>query len=217
MNCAFPSFSPGSSSPLRIGAITPSSAALAAAITSDLTHASAPVIELRTGDRGIYPLDHRSGDSGASAGTHRVPVRLVRQGYDGIFRAHRCIAWTRRVCQTSNYSTGSARERSSAVSPLLLMPTKSKIALLRGAFQRLRSDGAFYQFTYGHDAPCRARHVRPTGTRSDAHQQYVCQHPSGFRVSDSPPAIADDADAPGKQSAKRSDPDRYRKRRSADP
>ena len=37
--------------------------------------------------------------------------------------------------------------------PLLLMPAKSKIALLRGAFQRLRSDGAFYQFTYGHDAP----------------------------------------------------------------
>jgi hypothetical protein len=37
--------------------------------------------------------------------------------------------------------------------PLLLMPAKSVIALLEGAFERLRPDGAFYQFTYGRDAP----------------------------------------------------------------
>jgi len=33
------------------------------------------------------------------------------------------------------------------------MPAKSVIALLKGAFERLRADGAFYQFTYGRDAP----------------------------------------------------------------
>jgi phosphatidylethanolamine/phosphatidyl-N-methylethanolamine N-methyltransferase len=37
--------------------------------------------------------------------------------------------------------------------PLLLMPAKSVIALLEGAFERLRSDGAFYQFTYGRNIP----------------------------------------------------------------
>ncbi len=37
--------------------------------------------------------------------------------------------------------------------PLLLLPAKGLIALLEGAFERLRSDGAFYQFTYGRDTP----------------------------------------------------------------
>ena len=37
--------------------------------------------------------------------------------------------------------------------PLLLMPAQGLISLLEGAFDRLRPDGAFYQFTYGRDAP----------------------------------------------------------------
>ena len=37
--------------------------------------------------------------------------------------------------------------------PLLLMPAKRVSALLDGAFEQLRPDGAFYQFTYGPGAP----------------------------------------------------------------
>ncbi len=37
--------------------------------------------------------------------------------------------------------------------PLLLMPPRQVIALLEGAFEWLRPDAAFYQFTYGLEPP----------------------------------------------------------------
>jgi len=41
--------------------------------------------------------------------------------------------------------------------PLLLMSAHSVTGLLEAAFAKLRSDGAFYQFTYGRDAPIAGR------------------------------------------------------------
>jgi phosphatidylethanolamine/phosphatidyl-N-methylethanolamine N-methyltransferase len=141
--------------PRRIGAIAPSSAALAGAITADLTAASAPVIELGPGT-GVFTR---------SIIARGIPEhRLALIEYDAAFidklqrdfpraHVHRMDATRLRHLELFD------GERAGAVVsgiPLLLMPAKKVIALLQGAFERLRPDGAFYQFTYGPDAPIRS-------------------------------------------------------------
>lgn len=138
--------------PRRIGAIAPSSAALAGAITSDLTPASAPVIELGPGT-GVFTRSIIA----RGIPEHRLAlieyepdfVNKLRRDFPGA-QVHRMDA-----AHLLSIELFDGERAGAVVSgiPLLLMPEKSKIALLRGAFQRLRSDGAFYQFTYGHDAP----------------------------------------------------------------
>lgn len=138
--------------PRRIGAIAPSSAALANAITSDLTPASAPVIELGPGT-GVFTR------SIIARGIPEHRLALIEYESDFVNKLRRDFPHTQvhRMDATRllNVTLFDGEKAGAIVSgiPLLLMPTKSKIALLRGAFQRLRSDGTFYQFTYGHDAP----------------------------------------------------------------
>jgi phosphatidylethanolamine/phosphatidyl-N-methylethanolamine N-methyltransferase len=139
--------------PRRIGAIAPSSAALANAITEDLTPASAPVIELGPGT-GVFTR------SIIARGVPERRLALIEYATDFVDklrrdfpRAHVHRIWTRPTYDMSNCSTASAPARFVSGIPLLLMPARSVIALLEGAFERLRPDGALYQFTYGRDAP----------------------------------------------------------------
>jgi phospholipid N-methyltransferase len=138
--------------PHRVGAIAPSSAALAKAITADLTPASAPVIEFGPGT-GVFTR------SIIARGIPEHRLALIEYGADFIDklrrdfpRAHVLRMDATRLPHLELFDG----ERAGAVVsglPLRLMPAKRVIALLEGAFERLRPDGAFYQFTYGPDAP----------------------------------------------------------------
>jgi phosphatidylethanolamine/phosphatidyl-N-methylethanolamine N-methyltransferase len=138
--------------PRRVGAIVPSSAALADVITAGLTPATAPVIELGPGTgvltrsiiaRGIP--EHRlvlieSGDEFVDRLRHQFPES----------RVHRMDAT--RLKRVELFGGERAGAVVSGI-PLRLMRAKSVIALLDGAFDQLRLDGAFYQFTYGWGSP----------------------------------------------------------------
>jgi phospholipid N-methyltransferase len=138
--------------PRRVGAIVPSSAALADAITADLTPASAPVIELGPGT-GVFTR------SIIARGIPEHRLALIEYDADFVGRLQRDFprAYVHRMdatrLQRAELFDG---ERAGAVVsgiPLLLLPAKSVIALLEGAFEQLRPDGGLYQFTYGRDAP----------------------------------------------------------------
>ena len=94
--------------PRRIGAIAPSSAALANAITADLTPASAPVIELGPGT-GVFTRSIIA----RGVPEHRLAlIEYAADFVDKLRHAHMCTEWTRRTCGMSNCSMASARARS---------------------------------------------------------------------------------------------------------
>ena len=138
--------------PRRVGAIVPSSAALADAITADLTPASAPVIEFGPGT-GVFTR------AIIARGVPEHRLSLIEEGAEFVDKLQRDFP---EACVHQMDATRLKHvelfdgERAGAVVsgiPLLLMPMTSVIALLDGAFERLRADGAFYQFTYGRGAP----------------------------------------------------------------
>lgn len=151
--------------PRRVGAIAPSSAALADAITADLTPASAPVIELGPGT-GAFTR------SIIARGIPEDRLALIEYEADFVDKLHRdfpraCVhrADATRMHHIELFEGEDAGAVVSGI-PLLLMPAKSVIALLEGAFERLRPDGAFYQFTYGRGAPIRHAILDRLGLRA---------------------------------------------------
>jgi phosphatidylethanolamine/phosphatidyl-N-methylethanolamine N-methyltransferase len=138
--------------PRRVGAIVPSSAALAEAMTADLWPDSAPVIELGPGT-GVVTR------SIIARGIPENRLALIECRGDFVERLQREFpqAYVHRMDATRLRQVELFDgERAGAVVsgiPLLLMPAKGVLALLDGAFEQLRPDGAFYQFTYGRDAP----------------------------------------------------------------
>ena len=138
--------------PRRVGAIVPSSAALADAITADLTPASAPVIELGPGT-GVFTR------SIIARGVPEHRLALIENGAEFVDKLQRDFpdARVHRMDAThlQHVELFGGEGAGAVVSgiPLLLMPMKNVIALLEGAFDQMRSDGAFYQFTYGLAAP----------------------------------------------------------------
>jgi phospholipid N-methyltransferase len=138
--------------PRRVGAIAPSSAALADAMTADLSPASAPVIELGPGT-GVFTR------SIIARGIPEHRLALIEYGADFVDKLQRDFprASVHRMDATrlQHVELFDGEHAGAVVSgiPLLLMPAQSLISLLEGAFDRLRPDGAFYQFTYGPDAP----------------------------------------------------------------
>ncbi|SCX40302.1 class I SAM-dependent methyltransferase [Variovorax sp. EL159] len=135
--------------PQLVGAVAPSSRALAALITSDIRSSNEPVIELGPGT-GVFT------QALLARGVPRERLVLVEadpafarslgQRFPGV-----------RVLQMDAAHLGQTgvffgRERASAIVsgiPLLAMPVEKAMAIIRGAFLRhLRADGALYQFTY---------------------------------------------------------------------
>jgi phosphatidylethanolamine/phosphatidyl-N-methylethanolamine N-methyltransferase len=138
--------------PRRVGAIVPSSAALAEAMTADLWPASAPVIELGPGT-GVFT------HSIIARGIPEDRLALIECGGDFVGRLQRefprAHVYRMDATRLRHVELFDGEHAGAVVSgvPLLLMPAKSVLALLDGAFAQLRPDGAFYQFTYGRDAP----------------------------------------------------------------
>jgi len=137
---------------MRVGAVSPSSPALADAITAEITPACAPVIELGPGT-GVFT------QSLIRRGIPEDQLALIERG--GAFarrlrinfpRAHVLHMDAARLAEVELFDG----ERAGAVVsglPLLLMPPRKVTALLAAAFEQLRPDAAFYQFTYGLEPP----------------------------------------------------------------
>lgn len=138
--------------PLRVGAIAPSSRRLARLITSEITPASAPVLELGPGT-GIF--------------TRALLARGLREDQLILVECDRCFAQLlkrdypgARVLQNDATKLRGtdllAGERAGAVVsglPLLSMSMRSRVAILQFAFHQLRPGASFYQFTYGLRCP----------------------------------------------------------------
>ena len=138
--------------PLRVGAVSPSSSALADAITAEITPRCAPVIELGPGT-GVFTqsLIRRGIPEDRLALIERggAFARRLRNNFPRARVLHMDAA---RLAEVELFDG----ERAGAVVsglPLLLIPPRKVMALLAAAFEQLRPDAAFYQFTYGLEPP----------------------------------------------------------------
>jgi phospholipid N-methyltransferase len=140
------------SAPGRVGAVAPSSAALADLITSEITPASGPVIELGPGT-GVftYKLLER--------GLQQQDLTLVEYGSEFVrtlqlrFPGAR-VLWMD-AGRLGTHALFESVQAGAVVSglPLRNMSMRKVISILTGAFGHMRLGGAFYQFTYGMRCP----------------------------------------------------------------
>jgi len=140
------------SDPLRVAAVAPSSHSLAEIITGEITRVHSPVIELEPGT-GVFTrrLIQR--------GIPQERLALVESGYEFAKR----LDWrfpTAQVlcmdaCRLDQIELFDGELAGAVVSglPLLSMPTRKVIGILRASFAHLRFGGSFYQFTYGLRCP----------------------------------------------------------------
>ena len=138
--------------PLRVGAVSASSPALANAITAEITPASAPIIELGPGT-GVFTR------ALIARGVPEERLVLIEQGADFARNLQRKFPRARVLrmdaTRLKDIDLFDGERAGAVVSglPLLLMPRRKVMAVLRSAFERLRPEGAFYQFTYRARSP----------------------------------------------------------------
>jgi phosphatidylethanolamine/phosphatidyl-N-methylethanolamine N-methyltransferase len=135
------------SDPLRVAAVAPSSHSLAEIITGEITTAHAPVIELGPGT-GVFTrrLIQR--------GIPQERLALVESGYEFAKRLDRRFPTAQVLCMDAcrldqiELFDGELAGAVVSSLPLLWMPTRKVIGILRASFAHLRPGGSFYQFTY---------------------------------------------------------------------
>jgi phosphatidylethanolamine/phosphatidyl-N-methylethanolamine N-methyltransferase len=138
--------------PRRVAAIVPSGRALAALITSEISAQTGPVIELGSGT-GVFTR------ALIERGVSQENLALIE--CDAVFAAklERLFEYAHTVCMDAVQLKGTelfdGAQAGAVISglPLLSMPLGKVIAILDGAFAKLKPDGAFYQFTYGPGCP----------------------------------------------------------------
>lgn len=139
-------------SPLRIAAIAPSGRALATLITSEISPAAGPVIELGPGTgvftralmaRGVRQEDLALIESGSTFALE------LQQHYPRAQTLWMDAAHLRAVELFDGKPAGAVVSGL----PMLSMPSRKVIGVLTGSFRKLRADGVFYQFTYGPRCP----------------------------------------------------------------
>ena len=138
--------------PLSVGAIVPSSRALAAAMTTEITADTAPVMELGAGT-GVFT--QALIDSGVPEERlilierHPELARLLRHRFPLAQVVEVDAARTDTLALTAHGQVGAVLSGL----PLLSMPARKVIAIVDRAFGHIRPTGAFYQFTYGYRCP----------------------------------------------------------------
>src|ERR1700687_815063 len=140
------------SDPLQVGAVAPSSPALAAVITAEIAPASAPVIELGPGS-GAFTR------ALLERGIPQQRLALIERSPKFACALRESFPEARVLCvdaaAISSIDIFSGEKVGAVVSglPLLLMSPRKVSAILGSAFKCLRPGGAFYQFTYGSRSP----------------------------------------------------------------
>jgi phosphatidylethanolamine/phosphatidyl-N-methylethanolamine N-methyltransferase len=140
------------SDPVRVGAVMPSSSALANTITAEISPASAPVIELGAGT-GVFTR------ALLARGVPEDRLALIDYGSDFVrllqFRFPRARTLWMDAAHLKDVELFGGARAGAVVSglPLLSLSPKKVIAILESSFGHLRPDGAFYQFTYGPRCP----------------------------------------------------------------
>lgn len=137
--------------PRSVGAIAPSGANLASLITSEITPASGPVLELGPGT-GVFT------EALLSRGVRESDLTLIEYGSDFMRLLQTRFPRARVLWMDASWmaSHDLFEEPLGAVVsglPLLNFAPKKVIAILAAAFGALRAGGAFYQFTYGMQCP----------------------------------------------------------------
>ena len=140
------------SDPGQVGAVAPSSAALASLITSEIKPESAPILELGPGSGAITRML-------IDRGIPEDRIALIEESPRFSLALRKKFPAATVLCADAA-NLGSVQvlsgEKAGAVVsglPLLLMTPEQVAGVLRGAFHRLRPGGAFYQFTYGSRSP----------------------------------------------------------------
>ncbi len=142
------------SDPLRVASITPSGAALSNAITSEITPAYAPVIELGPGT-GVFTR------ALIARGVPEEKLALIEFGSDFArrleFRHPSATVLWMDASKIGDVPLFGGDRAGAVVSglPLLSRKPRKVMAILRASFRHLRENGAFYQFTYGPRCPVR--------------------------------------------------------------
>lgn len=164
--------------PLQVAAITPSGRKLAGIITSEISRDTGPVIELGPGTgaftraliaRGVRQNDlalvEFEADFAAVLGSRYPQAQILRMDAARL--------WTATLFD--------GRPAGAVVSglPLLSIPQRKVFAILKSAFDKMRPDAAFYQFTYGPRCPVPQRLLDRLGLRAD---------PIGGTMANLPPA-----------------------------
>jgi phosphatidylethanolamine/phosphatidyl-N-methylethanolamine N-methyltransferase len=140
------------SAPRRVGAIAPSSAALAELITREITTASGPILELGPGT-GVFTYEL------LKRGVRQQDLTLVEYGADFLpllqmrFPGARVLWMDAARLGSERLFDGAPVGAVVSGLPLLNMSTRKLVSIVNGAFSYLRPGGAFYQFTYGLTCP----------------------------------------------------------------
>lgn len=134
--------------PQRVGAVAPSGSALADLITSEITPAAGPVLELGPGT-GVFTR------ALLARGVREQDLTLVEFGAEFAqllqvrFPAARILCMdASRLAHHELFEDASVGAVVSGL-PLLNLTPRKMMAILGGAFRYLRPRGALYQFTYG--------------------------------------------------------------------
>jgi phosphatidylethanolamine/phosphatidyl-N-methylethanolamine N-methyltransferase len=140
--------------PRSVGAVTPSGAALARLMTAHVSPMDGPVIELGPGTGALTRALLARG-----VPLHRLALIEADPHFaDALARRYPKATILRMdAAQLGHTESLFGDERACAVVsglPLLSMPALQVAAIVQGVFERqLRSDGVFYQFTYGPRCP----------------------------------------------------------------
>ncbi|ANF59584.1 phospholipid methyltransferase [Halotalea alkalilenta] len=153
-------------SPLRVAAIAPSGRALSSLITSEISHDTGPVIELGPGS-GSFTRALIAG------GVRQEDLALIEFGSEFAAALHfrypqaRTLWMDATRLRTVDLFDGRLAGAVVSGLPLLSMPPRKIIAILAGAFRKMRVDGAFYQFTYGPSCPVPRRLLDRLGLEAE--------------------------------------------------
>ncbi len=152
--------------PLRVAAVAPSGRALANLITSEITRNTGPVIELGPGT-GVFTRTL------IARGIKQEDLALIEFGPEFAAALHfhypRARTLQMDAARLRAVELFEGRPAGAVVSglPVLSMSPRKVIAILTGAFNKLRPDGAFYQFTYGPLCPVPPRLLNRLGLEAE--------------------------------------------------